>query len=84
MGLNLYMSGIAFIGSFFHYVQAYKIFRTRSAEDLSILAFSISLCTSINWLIYGVMIKSVPLICCGGAGALGATLVLIGILTFRN
>lgn len=80
--INYYMSAVAFLGSCGYYLQAYRIFKRKSAKDLSFPGYSISLFSSVNWLVYGIMIKDIPLISSGIISTLGAGLVTIGILKY--
>jgi len=77
------MSGIALLGSLTYYIQAYKIFVTKSAKDITLLGYLISTFTSINWLIYGWSIQDNPLISSGGISLVGALLVVTGIIKYR-
>lgn len=76
------MSAVAFLGSCGYYLQAYRIFKRKSAKDLSLPGYSISLFSSINWLAYGLMIKDIPLISSGIISTLGSGLVTFGILRY--
>ena len=82
--INIYMFGIALAGSLIYYLQAYKIFTTRSAQDISLAGFSINLFTSINWLVYGLFKTDIPLIFSGLLGVVGAGSVLLGIFFYKN
>ncbi len=42
--------------------QIIKIFRTKKAEDLSLITFSILSLGVFSWLIYGILIESLPII----------------------
>ena len=57
-----YMVIIGTIGQVMHYIQAWKIFTTKSASDISLAAYVISFFLLLNWMIYGVIISSKPLI----------------------
>ena len=77
-----YMSVIAFVGSSAYYIQAYKVFKREAAKDLSIQGYLISLFTSANWLIYGLVIKDIPLVFSGLISTIGAGLVIVGIFRY--
>jgi MtN3 and saliva related transmembrane protein len=47
------MSWILSLGQSMHYVQAWKIFTTKSAEDISLTAYIICFILVTHWLIYG-------------------------------
>ena len=71
-----YMYFIAILGSIFLYIQAYKIYEKKSANDISILAFSIVVFVSLNWLIYGYILDKKVLIVSSILGAIGASIIL--------
>lgn len=80
--LKLYITTVGLIGQAPSYIQAYKIFVTKSAKDLSLLGCSISLFSVLSWLIYGIIIKDTPLIICNILGLLGLAIVLAAILNY--
>ena len=61
-----------------HYIQAWKIFTTRSAEDISITAYIVCLVLLLHWLVYGIMIKDRIIILAETLGIVGTILVLVG------
>lgn len=77
-----YMSWIVNIGQSMHYIQAYKIFKTQSAEDISLLSYSICLILLLHWLGYGVLIKDRVIIIAETLGIIGAILVITGTLLY--
>ncbi|RYE05702.1 MAG: hypothetical protein EOP33_00295 [Rickettsiaceae bacterium] len=81
--VDTYMSIVALLGSFVSYMQAYRIIKRKSAQDLSLLGYLISLFTSANWLVYGLSISDSPLTVSGSIGFIGAGLVVISILKYR-
>lgn len=81
--INIYMSLIALIGSSVYYIQSYKVFKRKSAADLSALGYGLSFFTSINWLVYGMINSDAPLIFSGVISSLGAGLILIGISKYK-
>lgn len=58
--------------------QAMKIFRRKSAKDISIITFAILLIGSIVWIFYGIEILNVPIIISNSIGTLGVISVIIG------
>jgi MtN3 and saliva related transmembrane protein len=81
--LETYMSWVVVIGQSMHFVQAWKIYVTKSAEDVSAIAYIICVLLLLHWLLYGYLIKNMVLIKAEGLGLLGAILVLIGILIYN-
>ena len=71
-----YMFFIAILGSVFLYIQAYKIYEKKSANDISIVAFSIVLFVSLNWLLYGYILDKKVIILSSILGAIGSSIVL--------
>lgn len=76
------MSWVVVLGQSMHFVQAWKIYATKSAEDVSAIAYIICVLLLIHWFLYGCLIKNRVLIIAEGLGLLGAILVLIGILIY--
>lgn len=58
--------------------QAYKIFKRKSAKDISIITCSILTIGAIIWVLYGIEIKSFPLILSNIVGTIGVLLVVLG------
>jgi MtN3 and saliva related transmembrane protein len=65
-----------------HFVQAWKIYTTKSAIDVSLLAYGISTVLLIHLLIYSLLIKNKVLILAEGLGLFGSVLVMIGIIIY--
>ena len=76
------MSCVVVLGQLMHFFQAWKIFSSQSARDVSIISYLICLVLLIHWLGYGLLIKNRLLIIAEGLGLLGATLVMLGILFY--
>lgn len=67
------------------YIQAGKIFYLQSSYAVSFVATVISFSSMIFWLIYGLEIKSKPLIICNIFGLMAALMVMFGIYIYgRN
>jgi len=79
-----YMSVVGIAGNMMFYLQAYKIFVQKSAQDVSGIGFLISFIGLSSWLLYGLLIKSKPLIIANVVGVAGAMLTLIGIIMYGN
>ena len=60
------------------YVQVVKIFRTKSAQDFTIVLVLALLLDEIAWLNYGVVIMEWPVFMLAGVGMPAAILALIG------
>jgi len=58
--------------------QAYKIFKRKSAKDISILTYSIFFIAEVIWFLYGIELKNSPLIISYLFGTICIGLVIIG------
>ena len=58
--------------------QAIKIFKRKSAKDISILTYSLLLIGAITWILYGIELKNFAIIITNSFGALNIGLVVIG------
>jgi len=77
-----YMTIVGTIGNFMFYVQAHKIFTSKSSGCVSLPAFTISAIALCSWLVYGILIKNTPIIIANIVGFIGALLVLVTILMY--
>lgn len=77
-----YMKIIGPLGNLMFYMQAYKIFNTKTAVSISIEGFSLSVIGMGSWLLYGIFLKNKPLIIANIVGVTGAILVLVGTLFY--
>ncbi len=79
-----YMLVVGILGQLLFFTQAMKIFLTESANDVSLAGFLFGLVSVSSWLIYGILIKNRALIFSNIVAVIGAFLVIIGILLYRN
>lgn len=77
-----YMKIIGAVGNLMFYFQAYKIFSSGSAEDISFPGFFLSLVGLSSWFFYGFLLKNTPLMIANAVGVVGAALVLIGSIIY--
>ena len=63
--------------------QVFKIWKTKSVDDISLLMFLI-FTFGVNWLIYGLMIKEIPIILANTLTLILCLLILLGILKFKK
>lgn len=75
-----YMIFAGMLGQYLFYAQAYKIFATKSADDLSFDGFIVIVISTISWLFYGILHKKFPLIITNIVALIGMFLVIAGIL----
>lgn len=79
---TLYMSWVVNLGQSMHYIQAWKIFTTKSAEDISLIAYIICLILLTHWLVYGIITRDKVIITAETLGIVGTTLVIIGTIIY--
>ncbi len=79
---SYYMTFVGIAGQLLFFAQAYKIFTSHSAHDVSGIGFAVGLISVISWLVYGVIIKSFPLIIANIFAVIGALFVMIGIMCY--
>lgn len=58
--------------------QAIKIFRTKSAKDISPVTYIIMVVGSFIWILYGLELKSLPLVIPNVLGCILGSVILIG------
>jgi len=63
--------------------QAIKIFKTKSAKDISFSSRMMMLIGGIIWLIYGFLLLSIPIILSNIAGTLAEIAVILGYLKYK-
>ena len=66
------------INGFANVPQIYKIFKTKSAKDISILTYSILTVGSIIWILYGIELMNMPILVMNGLALVEFIIVLIG------
>ncbi|MEK6807898.1 MAG: SemiSWEET family transporter [Nanoarchaeota archaeon] len=67
-----------------YFFQIAKILKTKSVKDLSLAMFSVFSIGLTLWLIYGIAIKSWPLIIVNAISVIGVYITLFLILKFRK
>lgn len=67
-----------------YFPQAYKIYKTKNAKNISVLTYIIFFLGCITWLIYGALLKDFHIIVSFVVGVIGSFLVLILTLKYRN
>ncbi|MEK6935735.1 MAG: SemiSWEET family transporter [Nanoarchaeota archaeon] len=61
-----------------NFPQAIKIFKRKSAKDISILTYSILLIGAFIWVIYGIDIQNTPIIITNALGVMALGSVVLG------
>lgn len=67
-----------------YFPQAYKIWKSKSSNDISIPAFLIFSLGTLTWFIYGILIEDMPLVISFVLGVIGSWAVLIFALIYKN
>ncbi|MFU7501533.1 MULTISPECIES: SemiSWEET family sugar transporter [unclassified Candidatus Tisiphia] len=79
-----YMIFAGTMGQYLFYTQAYKIFTTKSADDLSLDGFLVIIIVTLSWLIYGIIHHNTTIIVAQIVGLVGMIMVVIGILLYAS
>jgi MtN3 and saliva related transmembrane protein len=66
------------LGGLANFPQAYKIFKRKSAKDISILTYSFLFIGTVIWILYGIEIMNFPVLITNVFGAVNIGLVVIG------
>ncbi len=66
------------VNGFANLPQIYKIYKTKSAKDLSIITYIILTIGSIVWVLYGIEIMNIPILTMNGLALLEFIAILIG------
>ena len=67
-----------------YFPQAWKVFKTKSAKDISIPSFIIFSIGTASWLCYGLYLHDVTIILSFGLGVVGSWTILILSLVYRE
>jgi MtN3 and saliva related transmembrane protein len=66
------------VGAFAMFPQVYRIFKRKSAKDISIFSMSFMLITGIIWVLYGLELDSYPLVISQLIGNLALVFIIVG------
>ncbi len=78
-----YMLVIGVVGNLAFYLQAYVIFSNKSAFNISVYGFIISLISVTSWFVYGLLKRDRVLIFSNIIAIVGALSVLLGVWIYR-
>jgi len=81
--LNWLVSITGVLMSAAHFPQAYKIWKRKSARDLSLLTYSTFTLGAYVWLAYGIVLQEWPIIVSFVVSVIGTTSVLVLMLKYR-
>lgn len=79
-----YMVFAGILGQYLFYTQAYKIFTTKSAKDLSLDGFVVVIIATFSWLVYGMLHNKTPIILAQIVALVGMVMVIIGIVLYSG
>jgi len=82
LGMVAAVTGVSMTGSFF--LQAIKIWKNKSAKDVSLLMFIVSIINFVLWTAYGYLIKSWIIFSPNVVGLVAAITVVFFIFRFKN
>lgn len=81
---QIFVSIVGILMSFGYYPQAYKIWKHKSAHDVSLYMYIIMSIGSTVWFIYGVVLHDLTIMSGFIFGVVGSWLVLILMLLYRK
>ncbi len=76
--LEMLATAVGIISSFAMLPQVYRIFKRKSAKDISITSFSFLFAAGIIWVLYGIDIESFPIVVSNLAGSIIIAGIIIG------
>jgi MtN3 and saliva related transmembrane protein len=76
--LSILATVFGIVNGFANFPQIWKIYKTKSAKDISIVTYLILTVGTIVWLLYGIEIRSVPIIIMEALVLIEFVFVLIG------
>lgn len=76
--LSVLVTIFGVVGGLANIPQIHKIFKRKSAKDISIITYSMVIVSSITWLLYGLEIKNIPIVIANTFSVITVTLVIIG------
>ena len=77
-----YMIFIGIFGQCIFFAQFCTIILNKSAENVSLFGFICGFASSLSWLIYGSMLRDLPLIVTNTVATIGAILTIIAIFIY--
>lgn len=83
-GIQLLATIMGIVMSLGYYPQAYRIYKTKSAKNVSLSSFVIFGIGTLTWLMYGIYLMDWVIILSFGLGVIGSWSVLILSLIYKN
>jgi MtN3 and saliva related transmembrane protein len=81
---KIFVTVMGIVMSLGYYPQAYKIWKNKSAKNISALSFFIFALGTTTWLIYGIVLKDLTITISFIFGAVGAWTAFIMTLIYKN
>lgn len=81
--LNLLVTIMGILMSIGHFPQAYKIYKRKSAKDVSLITYSIFTLGSFVWLAYGITLNQMPIMVTFTIAVVGTLSVITLALKYR-
>jgi MtN3 and saliva related transmembrane protein len=82
--LSIVVSIFGVLMSIGYFPQAYRIWKNKSAENISLITYFIFFIGCFTWLVYGVLLQDIPIMVSFIVGVIGSFLVLFMSLKYRN
>ena len=76
-GYDAYMTIVGIFGQSLFFLQALKIWKNKSAKDVSLLGFGIATLSLLSWLVFGLLHRSRVVVVVNAVGLAGAFLVCL-------
>ena len=86
MLIEMFSIVVSFFGilmSLGYFPQAYKIYKNKNAENISLITYFIMFIGCFAWLFYGVLLQDIPIMVSFIVGVVGSFLVLVMSLKYR-
>jgi len=81
--LNFLVTLMGILMSLGHFLQAYKIYKRKSAKDISLITYATFTIGSYVWLVYGIVMGAWPIIASYTISVIGTTIAMILIIKYR-
>lgn len=75
---------MGFVMSLGYYPQAWKMYKTKRSDDISLSTFLILGLGTTTWLLYGIVLRDIPIILGFALGVIGSWTVLFLAIRYRT
>ncbi len=80
--LSILATVFGVVNGFANLPQIYKIFKKKSAKDLSVVTYLVLTAGTIVWVLYGIEITNVPILVMNGLALFEFIIILLGIYLY--